>query len=48
MDEVLERLAITRPTAVNLFWAIDRMRNLINENDRLAAKDLADVLLAEA
>lgn len=48
MDEVLERLAITRPTAVNLFWAIDRMRNLINENEGLSAKDMADLLLAEA
>lgn len=28
MDEVCEILAATRPTAVNLFWAIDRMRAL--------------------
>ncbi len=27
-DEVCETLAGTRPTAVNLFWAIDRMRKL--------------------
>lgn len=25
-DEVCKRFAATRPTAVNLFWAIDRMR----------------------
>src|SRR5580700_373258 len=27
-DRVCETLASTRPTAVNLFWAIDRMRAL--------------------
>src|SRR6202050_4099356 len=27
-DTVCETLAATRPTAVNLFWAIDRMRQL--------------------
>src|SRR5512140_3715267 len=27
-DLVCDTLARTRPTAVNLFWAIDRMRNL--------------------
>ncbi|MBN2885145.1 MAG: S-methyl-5-thioribose-1-phosphate isomerase [Chromatiaceae bacterium] len=41
----LERLAASRPTAVNLFWAIRRMR------DRIAVLDAADpepALLAEA
>ena len=28
VDEICEILASTRPTAVNLFWAIDRMRKL--------------------
>lgn len=28
-EEVLDRLAATRPTAVNLFWAIDRMRRVV-------------------
>ena len=27
-DEICDTLASTRPTAVNLFWAIDRMRKL--------------------
>jgi methylthioribose-1-phosphate isomerase len=48
MEGVLERLARTRPTAVNLFWAIDRMRNLLNANEGLAGKEMADVLLVEA
>lgn len=29
--ELLDLLASTRPTAVNLFWAIDRMRQLVEE-----------------
>jgi methylthioribose-1-phosphate isomerase len=29
MEDVCERLARTRPTAVNLFWAIDRMRGVL-------------------
>lgn len=48
MDEVLERLAETRPTAVNLFWAIDRMRVFIKDNEGLSGKDMAAVLLDEA
>jgi methylthioribose-1-phosphate isomerase len=39
-DEICEVLAATRPTAVNLFWAIDRMRNLYRgERERGAAPD---------
>ena len=49
-DRICARLAGTRPTAVNLFWAIDRMKKLFAE--RLAAGDrLAEVqekILAEA
>lgn len=31
IEQDLERLAASRPTAVNLFWAIDRMREHIDE-----------------
>jgi methylthioribose-1-phosphate isomerase len=48
MDGVLERLAQTRPTAVNLFWAIERMRLLINENERETGNVVAEILLEEA
>lgn len=41
----LERLAEARPTAVNLFWAIERMRRLIT---RLDAGDPVHALLDEA
>ena len=41
----LERLAASRPTAVNLFWALKRMRRVM---DALDGGDPAAVLLAEA
>ncbi len=31
LEGVCQRLARTRPTAVNLFWALDRMRRALNE-----------------
>ena len=48
--EIIDYLATSRPTAVNLFWALDRMRRTA---DRLAAEKqpgdaVAEVLLAEA
>lgn len=48
MNKVLERLGETRPTAVNLFWAIERMRNLLDENDDKPGDVVAPILLAEA
>src|SRR2546427_246217 len=49
-DEITGILAATRPTAVNLFWAIERMKRLFNEiaiegADRRA---IADRLIKEA
>ncbi len=41
----IELLAASRPTAVNLFWALERMRRLI---DALEALDPTPPLLAEA
>ncbi len=41
----LERLAQSRPTAVNLFWAIERMQALIST---LGVEDPEEALLAEA
>jgi methylthioribose-1-phosphate isomerase len=44
-----EYLATSRPTAVNLFWALDRMRSVIRRNSNLASSiDLAEALLREA
>ncbi len=41
-------LAATRPTAVNLFWALDRMRNAARKAKRLPIAQLKKYLLAEA
>lgn len=51
-DEELEgaiaELAATRPTAVNLFWALDRMRRTIEAHRAEAPALLADALRREA
>lgn len=49
-DRIAKTLAATRPTAVNLFWAIERIRQLFN---RLVAQpagipDIKQALIAEA
>jgi methylthioribose-1-phosphate isomerase len=36
-NQVCERLSVTRPTAVNLFWAVERMRWLFNNARREGA-----------
>lgn len=42
-------LATSRPTAVNLFWALDRMRGVVSRNPNVAsAADIAQALLREA
>lgn len=46
---VCDYLATSRPTAVNLFWALDRMRAVVARNANVAtAADLAQLLLREA
>lgn len=48
LDEVCRYLAGSRPTAVNLFWAIERMRQLARFQAALPASDMHDLLLEEA
>ncbi len=43
-----DQLAATRPTAVNLFWALDRCRAVIAAHPGATMAELADILLAEA
>jgi methylthioribose-1-phosphate isomerase len=47
LDAITE-LAGTRPTAVNLFHALDRMRNVMDRSSGAAGPALAEMLLAEA
>ncbi len=48
LNKIIEELAATRPTAVNLFWALDRMRKIVNSNDRLQPQEIKRKLLVEA
>jgi methylthioribose-1-phosphate isomerase len=47
-DEICDALARTRPTAVNLFWAIERMRRLYSELQSRPIEDIRARLVAEA
>jgi methylthioribose-1-phosphate isomerase len=48
VEEATKGLAATRPTAVNLFWALDRMRRLVVASAQLAVGTVRDRLLEEA
>ena len=47
-ESVCNLLAATRPTAVNLFWAIERMKKRAKALTGLAIKELKQALLEEA
>ena len=48
LEEVAAELRAARPTAVNLFWAVDRMLATAKAHGNLSPEELADRLLAEA
>lgn len=48
MNESLEQLNQSRPTAVNLMWAVKRMKKLIQKHQDLTTKELAHRVLEEA
>jgi methylthioribose-1-phosphate isomerase len=48
LEEARKRLASTRPTAVNLFWALDRMKNIWENCRDLDLPGLKNALLEEA
>lgn len=48
LDGICEELRATRPTAVNLFWAIERMRLRFNELQVKGGAALREALLREA
>src|SRR5579863_5571797 len=47
-NAICERLARTRPTAVNLFWAIDRMKGLFASLEGQPLDAIRSRLIAEA
>ena len=48
LKHVVEYLAGSRPTAVNLFWALDRMRRVADASASLSSRELLERLLVEA
>lgn len=48
MTQACDHLATSRPTAVNLFWALDRMRKVAAESNAVTSAELSEELLAEA
>jgi methylthioribose-1-phosphate isomerase len=48
LDVAIRGLAATRPTAVNLFWALDRMRRHAEARRALPPRELRQSLIAEA
>lgn len=47
-EKVCKVIASTRPTAVNLFWAVDRMKNVVRKNPKLNIEELKQRLVDEA
>jgi methylthioribose-1-phosphate isomerase len=48
LHEACDYLATSRPTAVNLFWALDRMKTVAGQNSSLTIPELKQRLLQEA
>lgn len=46
--EVINILASSRPTAVNLFWALERMKKIFEEAKNLSQSQIYSLLLQEA
>jgi len=48
VEVTTDYLATSRPTAVNLFWALDLMKAFIKKNDSLPVPELKQAILEEA
>jgi len=48
LERAFEVLAASRPTAVNLFWALARMRAVWQSNPQLVVADMVELLLQQA
>ncbi len=47
-DRVAKLMASTRPTAVNLFWAIERMKRVVEDNQKRGVDEIKRRLVNEA
>ena len=48
MEEACKILLESRPTAINLFWAVNRMQSIIKDSHNIDPKELSMILLEEA
>ncbi|MDD5621562.1 MAG: S-methyl-5-thioribose-1-phosphate isomerase [Actinomycetota bacterium] len=48
IDESIKLLSGARPTAINLFWALDRMRDVLDENKNLEIEKIREKLIEKA
>ena len=48
MSDACKILLESRPTAINLFWAVNRMQLIIKDNHNIDPRELATILLEEA
>lgn len=48
MDEICKHIGATRPTAVNLFWALDRMKKVAVANKDKPLNNIKGLLIEEA
>lgn len=48
LEQAFSVLAASRPTAVNLFWALERMRRLLTQQGHMPSDEIALLLLDEA
>lgn len=48
IDDVCRYIGSSRPTAVNLFWAIERIKKLVSDKEDLSPRDLKTLILDEA
>ena len=48
IEKICQEFAQTRPTAVNLFWAIERMKNLVMTHSEKSVEELKSLLRREA
>jgi methylthioribose-1-phosphate isomerase len=47
-EKICDTIAATRPTAVNLFWAVRRMKDTFAENAHLSVSEIKQTLIKEA
>ncbi len=48
LEHICEEIGKTRPTAVNLFWGINRMKNILNSIKDISIKEITQALIDEA